>query len=213
VSTLLTSGLEWRSSLATHQLLRLDALLTCSAPHILPAVVATVVRVRICSSTAQSYLADLSHEQCRRDEMESLEYMMLYFLHRRLPWQVLKGESKEQTAQLIMEMKASISLDELCRDVPKEFKDYMSHVRGLDFATSQTTRNSVGHSAISFLDMDFRMTMSLTGQFYSRGKVLEHSTFARPRVKQRASALSADCGQWGRNDSSAPVVFQYPDRC
>jgi hypothetical protein len=64
--------------------------------------------------------------------MESVGYMMLYFLQGRLPWHGLKGESEQQEAQLIMDMKKTISLEELCRDVPNEFKQYMSHVRALD---------------------------------------------------------------------------------
>ena len=65
--------------------------------------------------------------------MESLGYMMLYFLNGRLPWHGVKGESKQQTYQLIVDRKESISLDELCSGVPNEVKRYMDHVRSLDF--------------------------------------------------------------------------------
>ena len=65
--------------------------------------------------------------------MESLGYMILYFLKGRLPWHKLRGESKQQQYQLIRDRKAGISLDELCSDVPEEFKRYMDYVRALDF--------------------------------------------------------------------------------
>jgi hypothetical protein len=65
--------------------------------------------------------------------MESLGYMMLYFLKGRLPCHGLNAESKQQKYQLIMDRKENISLDELCIDVPNEFKKYMGYVRALDF--------------------------------------------------------------------------------
>ena len=58
---------------------------------------------------------------------------MLYFLKGRLPWYRLRGESKQQTYQLIMDQKADISSEELCRDLPEEFKKYMNYVRALNF--------------------------------------------------------------------------------
>lgn len=59
--------------------------------------------------------------------------MILYFLKGRLPWQGLRAESKQQKYQLIMDRKAGISLDELCNDVPEEFRKYMAYVLALDF--------------------------------------------------------------------------------
>lgn len=59
--------------------------------------------------------------------------MILYFLKGRLPWHGLKGESKQQKYQLIMDRKMDISLDELCSDIPGEFRKYMDYVRALDF--------------------------------------------------------------------------------
>ena len=77
--------------------------------------------------------ADRSQEQSQRDDMESLGYMMLYFLNGRLPWHGLRTDSKQQKYQLIMDQKASTSLDDLCSDVPNEFKKYMDYVRALGF--------------------------------------------------------------------------------
>lgn len=78
-------------------------------------------------------LADHFPEQSQRDDMESLGYMMLYFLNGRLPWHGLRTDSKQQKYQLIMNQKASTSLDDLCVDVPNEFKKYMDCVRALGF--------------------------------------------------------------------------------
>ncbi len=65
--------------------------------------------------------------------MECFGYMILYFLKGRLPWHKLRGESKQETYQQIMDRKANISLEELCSDVPEEFRKYMDYVRTLKF--------------------------------------------------------------------------------
>jgi hypothetical protein len=65
--------------------------------------------------------------------MESLGYILLYFLRGHLPWQELKGETKEQKYKLMMEKKTTIDVEELCDKVPREFAVYMDHVRALRF--------------------------------------------------------------------------------
>ena len=65
--------------------------------------------------------------------MESLGYMKLYFLNGRLPWHGLRTDFKQQKYQRIMDQKASTSLDDLCSDVPNEFKKCMCYVRALGF--------------------------------------------------------------------------------
>jgi hypothetical protein len=61
--------------------------------------------------------------------MESLGYVLLYFLRGPLPWQELKGETKQEKYKLMMEKKTTIGVDELCNDVPREFAVYMDQVR------------------------------------------------------------------------------------
>jgi hypothetical protein len=65
--------------------------------------------------------------------MESLKYILLYFLRDHLPWQKLKKETKQQKYKLIMEKKAIIGVDEFYNKIPREFAVYMNHVRVLKF--------------------------------------------------------------------------------
>lgn len=78
-------------------------------------------------------MSDNDLEQSRRDDLESLGYVMLYFCRGSLPWQGLQASNKEQRYKQVMEKKLSTSCEDLCRGLPKEFAIYLNHVRSLRF--------------------------------------------------------------------------------
>jgi hypothetical protein len=57
-------------------------------------------------------------EQGRRDDLESLGYMLIYFNKGKLPWQGLKARTKQEKYDLIGKRKREISVEELCRGCP-----------------------------------------------------------------------------------------------
>jgi serine/threonine protein kinase len=76
-------------------------------------------------------------EQSRRDDLESIGYLLVYFLKGTLPWQglgVKEKLSKDEKYQLILECKEKISPEQLCSGLPKEFKQYFEHVKELAFS-------------------------------------------------------------------------------
>lgn len=75
----------------------------------------------------------LGIEQSRRDDLESLGYVFIYFCKGSLPWQGLKATTKKQKYDRILEKKLSVPLEILCSGLPIEFKDYMSYVKNLRF--------------------------------------------------------------------------------
>eukprot|EP00735_Rhodelphis_limneticus_P002436 TRINITY_DN13304_c0_g1::TRINITY_DN13304_c0_g1_i1::g.12628::m.12628 TRINITY_DN13304_c0_g1::TRINITY_DN13304_c0_g1_i1::g.12628 ORF type:complete len:297 (+),score=-0.39,sp/Q9ZUP4/CKL5_ARATH/48.82/9e-96,Pkinase/PF00069.20/4.6e-15,Pkinase_Tyr/PF07714.12/0.073 TRINITY_DN13304_c0_g1_i1:100-990(+) len=77
--------------------------------------------------------AHFGSEQTRRDDLESLGLMFIYFLDGSLPWQGLPSSNKDHKYDQIAEMKAHISLDRLCSNVPPAFKEYLEYCRGLQF--------------------------------------------------------------------------------
>lgn len=76
---------------------------------------------------------DHNTEQSRRDDMESLGYVMLYFCRGSLPWQGLKAATKKQKYDRIMEKKMTTPTEVLCRGFPNEFAIYLNYTRSLRF--------------------------------------------------------------------------------
>ena len=60
-------------------------------------------------------------EQSRRDDMESLGYIFMYFLRGSLPWQNLKAATKRQKYERISEKKMATSVEELCKGFAREW--------------------------------------------------------------------------------------------
>ena len=69
----------------------------------------------------------------RRDDMESLGYLFIYFLKGKLPWQAVKCEDKLQKYAAIQQIKDQLSLEQLTFGLPKEFMLYLQHVKSLEF--------------------------------------------------------------------------------
>lgn len=75
----------------------------------------------------------LGIEQSRRDDLESIGYVLVYFLKGSLPWQGLKAKNAQKKYQLIMEKKQHISIANLCQGCPSQFAEYLSYCRSLKF--------------------------------------------------------------------------------
>jgi len=57
-------------------------------------------------------------EQSRRDDMEAIGYVLMYFLRGSLPWQGLKIDNKDDRYHRIYEKKKATSAEELCKGFP-----------------------------------------------------------------------------------------------
>ena len=54
--------------------------------------------------------------------MESLAYVLVYFLMGDLPWQGLKAKNMKEKYEKIMEKKISTPIEVLCKAFPGKFK-------------------------------------------------------------------------------------------
>jgi len=77
--------------------------------------------------------AHVGIEQSRRDDLESLGHVLIYFNKGSLPWQGLKALTKKEKYEKILQKKMSVSVENLCRGLPKEFQAFLSYSRHLKF--------------------------------------------------------------------------------
>lgn len=78
----------------------------------------------------------LGREQSRRDDLEALGHVLLYFLRGSLPWQGLKAASNKEKYERIGLKKQDISIPELCNGFPDEFAQYLAYARSLKFEST-----------------------------------------------------------------------------
>ena len=92
-------------------------------------------------------------EQSRRDDLESIGYVLIYFCRGSLPWQGLTGATKSAKYQAISDKKVGTTVEQLCQGFPRiffffffqsaiiyrirliaEFANYLNYTRSLRFA-------------------------------------------------------------------------------
>lgn len=73
-------------------------------------------------------------EQSRRDDLESLGYVWLYFLRGALPWQGLPARTTKQKYEKILKVKLETSPEDLCQGFPEEFVTYFKRIREMKFS-------------------------------------------------------------------------------
>lgn len=73
------------------------------------------------------------NQQSRKDDLESLGYMYIYLAKGCLPWSNVKNKQIKDSIIETGKMKASISIENLCKNLPKEFCEFMRNVKSLKF--------------------------------------------------------------------------------
>nr|ANO53991.1 CKI_alpha [Limulus polyphemus] len=123
--------------------------------------------------------AHLGIEQSRRDDMESLGYVLMYFNRGTLPWQGLKAATKKQKYEKISEKKMSTPVEVLCKQgFPAEFAMYLNYCRGLRFEEAPD---------YMYLRQLFRILFRTLNHQYDY-------TFDWTMLKQKAAASAAAIG-------------------
>jgi serine/threonine protein kinase len=92
-------------------------------------------------------------EQSRRDDLEGLGYVFLYFLRGALPWQGIQAQSKKEKYDKIMEKKMNTTVEVLCSGFPGEFVTYLNYCKNLRFED----RPDYSYLKRMFKDLFFRL--------------------------------------------------------
>jgi len=72
-------------------------------------------------------------EQGRRDDLEAIGHMLIYFLRGSLPWSGLEAKTKQEKFNKIKEKKERVPLEELCSGYPDAFMRNLQIARNLEF--------------------------------------------------------------------------------
>ncbi|XP_074040784.1 casein kinase I isoform X3 [Leptinotarsa decemlineata] len=119
----------------------------------------------------------LGREQSRRDDLEALGHMFMYFLRGSLPWQGLKADTLKERYQRIGETKRTTPIEVLCEGYPEEWGIYLKYVRNLEF----TETPDYDYLRKLFKDLFIKKGFNDDGIFDWTGKT-RHSSLATQEV-------------------------------
>ncbi|OHT09186.1 hypothetical protein TRFO_22007 [Tritrichomonas foetus] len=75
----------------------------------------------------------LGNELSRRDDLESLAYLFIYFLKGSLPWERIKARDISDLLNQVVKLKQNMPIENLCDGIPEEFGIFLQKVRSLQF--------------------------------------------------------------------------------
>lgn len=74
------------------------------------------------------------YEQSRRDDLEALAHLFIYFLRDgKLPWSGLKEPDLKQRYKMIGDIKQKYPITDLCQGFPEVFQEFLQYTRSLKF--------------------------------------------------------------------------------
>jgi serine/threonine protein kinase len=79
-----------------------------------------------------STTAHRCREQSRKDDLESIGYLLVYLYKGFLPWQKIKHTDKKIRYKMILESKESTTSEKLFERMPRQFYVYFKYVKSLD---------------------------------------------------------------------------------
>ena len=73
------------------------------------------------------------YTQSRRDDLESLGYVIVYIAKGTLPWANIKCDNKDALYNRILETKIQTTPENLCSGLPAQFEEYIKYIRGMSY--------------------------------------------------------------------------------
>ncbi len=89
---------------------------------------------RFCGTARYASIAAHKNvEQGRKDDLESIAYILIYLYKGKLPWQNIKNKDKKIRYKLIGDQKEALTEEELCEGMPRQYCVFLKYVRTMDF--------------------------------------------------------------------------------
>merc|ERR1712217_763642 len=132
--------------------------------------------------------AHLGVEQSRRDDLEAIGYVLMYFNRGQLPWQGLQANTKEEKYHKIMESKRSTSIESLCKGYAAVFASYLNYCRALRFED----RPDYAYLRRLFKDLFMREGFVNDGVFDWSQPVVQTGSSAADKTKSKDKADNGD---------------------
>ncbi|CAD8065708.1 unnamed protein product [Paramecium sonneborni] len=80
-----------------------------------------------------SIAAHKGFEISRKDDLESMMYVIIYLILGKLPWQNLQNIGEKDRTIAVGEVKMNTTIDSLCKELPIQFADYLKYLKNLAF--------------------------------------------------------------------------------
>ena len=174
--------------------------------------------------------------QSRRDDLESLGYMLIYFLKGKLPWQNFLIKNKEERYNKIKQTKKEIAINELCSNCPKEIGQYITYVKKLKYEEEPNYNyiknlfyeilNKTGNKFDYLYDWDNTKTIidvNLESDFIDEennlnlplDKIICRKKYRKKRNKSqdKSTNIEREKNDNENNDESEQIIFQNNNGC
>ena len=128
-----------------------------------------------------SYNGSRGVEQSRRDDLESIGYMIIFLINGNLPWQglKLKGPNLRRAYNRMLKLKQKITPEELCKGLPIEFSEYIKYCKGLSFEQDpdyEYLRNRFRNILMNLNEInDLKFTWTLNKNNISRKNIIDNN--------------------------------------
>jgi len=150
------------------------------------------------TATYASINTHLGIEQSRRDDLESLGYVLMYFNRGQLPWQGLKANTKKEKYNRIAEKKMSTPVEILCKHFPTEFATYLNYCRALRF----DDKPDYAYLRRLFRDLFFRQGYAADYRFDWTVLNYKHDKISKSKKRSKGPSAQGQAQSSSKHQSS-----------
>ncbi|CAD8047076.1 unnamed protein product [Paramecium primaurelia] len=148
-------------------------------------------------------------EQSRRDDLESLGYVLMYLLRGQLPWQNMKASNQKEKYQKIMEKKQETTPEQLCKGFPNEMTQYLQYCRNLKFEDKPDYNYIRNLFREAFRKQGYEWDYKFE---WIKDEIIKEEKFIGVAIPQKTTDIPTTTKQSNFQTMRAPQLMQYQSR-